>query len=360
MAAESPRSAPRRAAAAVKDAGGLLSPRFRSAAALAGWDEESLLHAALVVEDTPVRESRRKRRNSSSSSSSAAAGAGAGGGSTGSNTRKRRSRRQPPGSIPPVVLLLVDDEKKPDTAPDGKKEAMGEEKKAAVVGEKEASPKKAAAAAGALPCMDRLREELSCAICLEICFEPSTTPCGHSNSRSCTVNTVLWNTIQLLFPTEIEARRTSMASSTETNDDEISQRSNSIAQGGMGSNSSNGSSLNTQRRSTRRFMTVGGRTGFIGQGSRTATATGGRGFVRASQLVPSTTRVASSDDAALAYRLQQEEFMTAFETEGERQQPPRSSNSNSNSSSSTVSAARENLREMASRAIRLRARGWPI
>ncbi|XP_043811886.1 nuclear factor 7, ovary-like [Manihot esculenta] len=29
------------------------------------------------------------------------------------------------------------------------------------------------------PCMDKLREELSCAICLEICFEPSTTSCGH-------------------------------------------------------------------------------------------------------------------------------------------------------------------------------------
>lgn len=88
----------------------------------------------------------------------------------------------------------------------------------------------------ALPCMDRLHEELSCAICLEICFEPSTTPCGHSfckkclrsaadkcgkrcpkcrqlisNGRSCTVNTVLWNTIQLLFPQEIEARKASGA-----------------------------------------------------------------------------------------------------------------------------------------------------
>ncbi|KAK0588566.1 hypothetical protein LWI29_002710 [Acer saccharum] len=83
-----------------------------------------------------------------------------------------------------------------------------------------------------LPCIDKLREELSCAICLEICYEPSTTTCGHSfckkclrsaadkcgkrcpkcrqlnsNGRSCTVNTVLWNTIQLLFPQEVEARK---------------------------------------------------------------------------------------------------------------------------------------------------------
>uniref|UniRef100_A0A0E0ML76 RING-type E3 ubiquitin transferase n=1 Tax=Oryza punctata TaxID=4537 RepID=A0A0E0ML76_ORYPU len=376
-AAESPnpRSASRRAAAA-KDASSFLSPRFRSAAAQAGWDEESLLHAALVVEDTPVRESRRRRRASTSSSSAG------GGGSAGSNTRKRRSWRQPLGSIPPVVFLLDDDEKKPDTSADGKKEVKEEEKKAVVVGEKETETSE-------LPCMDRLREELSCAICLEICFEPSTTPCGHSfcmkclkhaaakcgkrcpkcrqlisNSRSCTVNTVLWNTIQLLFPGETEARRASIASSSESNDDavqQISQRSNSIAQGGMTSSSSNGIGYipqRTTRSSTtnnRSFTTTGSRrsTFIAQQGSSTAT---GRGFVRASQLVPSarvvSVRSHQSDDAALAYRLQQEEFMTAFESEGERQ-PPRSS-------SSTVSAARANLRAMASRAIRLRARGWPV
>ncbi|KAF0889122.1 hypothetical protein E2562_022136 [Oryza meyeriana var. granulata] len=373
---ESPRSAPRRAAA-VKDASGLLSPRFRSAAALAGWDEESLLHAALVVEDTPVRESRRKKRGSSSSAG--------GGGSAGSNTWKRRSRRQPPGSIPPVILSLDDDEKKPDIAADCKEEVKEEEKKAVVVGQKEASSEKAAAT-GELSCMDRLREELSCAICLEICFEPSTTPCGHSycmkclkhaaakcgkrcpkcrqlisNSRSCTVNTVLWNTIQLLFPSEIEARRTSITSSSESNDDmvqQISQRSNSIAQGAMRSSSSNGSSFITQR-STRSssFITPGSRRSINPSGTFThGSSTAGRGFVRASQLV-SSTRVVSvgsdqSNDAALAYRLQQEEFMTAFESEAGRQ-PPRSS-------SSTVSAARANLRAMASRAIRLRARGWPV
>lgn len=67
----------------------------------------------------------------------------------------------------------------------------------------------AAVVGSSIPCMDKLREELSCAvryfssehelvffmrflihpiadywvpfsqICLEICFEPSTTPCGH-------------------------------------------------------------------------------------------------------------------------------------------------------------------------------------
>ncbi|KAI8030371.1 E3 ubiquitin-protein ligase RNF168 [Camellia lanceoleosa] len=93
-----------------------------------------------------------------------------------------------------------------------------------------------------LPCMDRPREELSCAICLEICFEPSTTSCELSfcekclcsvaekcgrrcpkcrklisNGRCCTVNTALWNTVQILFPQEVEARRAAEAPKTRGN-----------------------------------------------------------------------------------------------------------------------------------------------
>lgn len=96
-AADSPRSAPRRPggpAAAPKDGAGLLSPRFRSAAALAGWDEESVLLAALVVEDTPVRESRRKRRASTSSS--------AGAGSSGSASAGSSARYVPIRSAAPT------------------------------------------------------------------------------------------------------------------------------------------------------------------------------------------------------------------------------------------------------------------
>lgn len=40
----------------------LFSPRFKSVAAMAGWDEEAILVASLVVEDTPDRESKQKRR----------------------------------------------------------------------------------------------------------------------------------------------------------------------------------------------------------------------------------------------------------------------------------------------------------
>ncbi|KAL6905935.1 hypothetical protein ACP4OV_003536 [Aristida adscensionis] len=382
-AAGSPASAPRRPGPAPKD-GGLLSPRFRSAAALAGWDEESVLLAALVVEDTPVRESRRKRRLSATSSAR---------GSAGSSATKRRSRRQAPVEIPPVVLALDDDEK-PNDAADGTKEGKEKdtEKVVAVAAEKEAPPGSGekAEATGKLPCMDRLREELSCAICLEICFEPSTTPCGHSfcmkclkhaaakcgkrcpkcrqlisSSRSCTINTVLWNTIQLLFPSEVEARRTSIGSSSSCNGDiNESPPSNNFPQGGMRTrNGTSGSFVieGRTRSSHRSFVAPTSNTrSSSSSGSFITTHAGGTrgsnsrpGFVPASQLVGtrSSVRPDQSNDAALAYRLQQEEFMNAFETE---------EMSEVRSPQNTVSTARANLRAMASRAIRLRARGWPV
>ncbi|KAL6654095.1 hypothetical protein ACP70R_007560 [Stipagrostis hirtigluma subsp. patula] len=121
----------------------------------AWWDEESVLLAALVVKDTPIRELCRKRRLSSSSATDA-------GGSTGSSTRKRRPRRQASSSIPPVVLA-VDDEEKLSAVADGTKEVKEkerekEEEKVVVVGKKEApgSCEKAEAS-----------RKLSCAICLE-------------------------------------------------------------------------------------------------------------------------------------------------------------------------------------------------
>lgn len=52
-----PKSVPRRPPA-TKNGAGLFSPRFWSAVELAGWDEEFVLLAALVIEDSPVRKSR--------------------------------------------------------------------------------------------------------------------------------------------------------------------------------------------------------------------------------------------------------------------------------------------------------------
>ena len=45
------------------DADSFFSPRFKSAAAMAGWDEEALLIASLVVDDTPEREFQQKKRS---------------------------------------------------------------------------------------------------------------------------------------------------------------------------------------------------------------------------------------------------------------------------------------------------------
>ncbi|XP_048433741.1 LON peptidase N-terminal domain and RING finger protein 3-like [Pyrus x bretschneideri] len=204
----------------------IFSPRFKSVAAMAGWDEESLLIASLVVDDTPDRDFKHKKRSVLGSKTPP----------TNSSRRKRRAQRRSPISIPVVVLDLDDAE---ETAKDETEKEKKMEQKIVANKEKETREDKMAESSGGscppssnLPCLDKLREELSCAICLEICFEPSTTPCGHSfckkclrsaadkcgkrcpkcrqlisNSRSCTVSTVLWNTIQLLFPQEIEARK---------------------------------------------------------------------------------------------------------------------------------------------------------
>jgi hypothetical protein len=65
---------------------------------------------------------------------------------------------------------------------DGKsevKDAKEEEKKAVVVGEKEASGSgEKAAATDNLPCMDRLREELSCAVRVVLWFRLDRPTCN--------------------------------------------------------------------------------------------------------------------------------------------------------------------------------------
>ncbi|XP_052116370.1 cyclin-A1-4 isoform X2 [Arachis duranensis] len=71
-----------------------------------------------------------------------------------------------------VAVFDLDEE---DT-PRKDSEKKTKEKKATVNEESKGGKESGVAA---LPCIDKLRDDLSCTICLEICFEPSTTPCGH-------------------------------------------------------------------------------------------------------------------------------------------------------------------------------------
>ncbi|XP_042383917.1 LON peptidase N-terminal domain and RING finger protein 3-like [Zingiber officinale] len=322
-----------KAAAPTTNRSMILSPGFRSAAAMAGWDEEALLFATLVVEDTPVRESRQHKHKKRLKSPA----------STTSSTRKRRARRQSGVPIPPVVLCLDDEE---EDGVENKK--IDKEAEKAVVGTAKEDEKEGALLEEpnkGLPCMDRLREELSCAICLEICFEPSTTPCGHSfcirclkcaatkcgkkcpkcrqlisNGRACTINTVLWNTIQLLFPEEVDARKSKVTAS-ET-------RSRSMQHAPLHTANT---SINSRRSSTRSSN--------IRSGASEAS--------QMTQSRSSRTRVgpSQSEDAAMALRLQREEFMVAFQgnsTQGLRRQ--------------ALYSAHANIRSMVSRGFYTRTR----
>ncbi|XP_026429030.1 LON peptidase N-terminal domain and RING finger protein 1-like [Papaver somniferum] len=203
----------------------IISPGFRSVAAMAGRDVEALLAASQVVEDTPERESLESQKRTNLASKTP-------------QTNSRRIQRCSPVTNPALVLNLDDDDVEarvtchdgPVAGKEPQIEFLKEERKQENKGRTE--PKSEEMPPANLPCMDKLREELSCAICLEICCEPSTTPCGHSfckkclksaadkcgkkcpkcrqltgNGRSCIVNTSLWNTIQLLFPQEVEARK---------------------------------------------------------------------------------------------------------------------------------------------------------
>lgn len=166
-----------------------------------------------------------------------------------------------------------------------------------------------------------------------------------SNGRSCTVNTVLWNTIQLLFPQEIEARK---AAAKASNSRETDHKSPPPPRGISHYNVRNRSiqALNSPEderiQSTRRVGNtyhegrnhIAGPPGIASRGDEVNVR-------RRRRRVPG-----QDEDAALALRLQREEFMEVF----------RGSDDQYNGS---VSLARENLRAMASRAMNIRIRGRP-
>ncbi|KAJ4827334.1 hypothetical protein Tsubulata_003287 [Turnera subulata] len=368
----------------------LFSPGFKSVAAMAGWDEESIIVASLIVEDTPEREFKHKRRSVLNFKTPPST----------DSRRKRRNHRKSPVSIPVPVLNLEEGE---ESARKGTEtEKMKAERKLAANEENnlrgnelEKENPGVSCPNAALPCMDKLREEFSCAICLEMCFEPSTTPCGHSfckkclrsaadkcgkrcpkcrqlisNGRSCTVNTVLWNTIQLLFPQEVEARKATGASnSRETELQTPTDRVNNYFRSQISRYSRNSSRDRSLRsrgtvsldegpelalslpeaeltRIVRRDAAGGRSAGTLRQDEDPAVAQRLQRREALSRLL--TTREAGGgrrrgtpgqdEDAALALRLQREEFMEAFRGTNEQ-------------SGSSISSARANLRAMASRAL---------
>ncbi|CAN8266234.1 unnamed protein product [Cochlearia groenlandica] len=307
-----------------------ISPRFKSAAAMAGWDEEDLIIASFVVDDTPERSSSKRRRHSNLLFKSTSPSSG--------SRRKQRSKQS---SIPlPVVdldeVIRQEEEKSAEKKKKKKTETLEEEEK--ILSEKKNSTEIV------LPCIDKLRDELSCAICLEICFEPSTTTCGHSfckkclrsaadkcgrkcpkcrqligNGKYCTVNTVLWNTIQLLFPKEVET-----------------QRANSRGKETPSPRNPNLRSRNRQTALEDRLQREDLSRLFVSEERNERSERRRR--------VPSV-RLDQDRDAALALRLQRHEFASAFGITA-------ASSSSTSSSVSNLSIARANLRAMASRAVR--------
>lgn len=426
MASEEPKQSQRDQKEPNPDAGNgqstetLFSPRFKSVAAMAGWDEEAILVASLVVEDTPDRESKQKRRFDLQFKTPPS-----------NSRRKRRVQKRSPVSIP-IAVLDLDEGESSGQESDKNKVQLNEEKKTkeekSVGGDELTEPTNGVSSSSSvLACIDKLREELSCAICLEVCFEPSTTTCGHSfckkclrsaadkcgkkcpkcrqlisNGRSCTVNTVLWNTIQLLFPQEVEARKAPAALNSRKAEHQSPQRGfhNNVRTRSTRSSATSRGDATTRRReipnqdeytaSTIRFE----RENFARLISRSLDSLEAedqnpqRRSIRPSTVstrdrstrrrgIPSQdedaalalrlerenlrrllSRDASTrrrdtpneneDDAVLALRLQREEFMEAFMGTHEQH------------SGSSLSLARANLRAMATRAINIRMRGRPL
>ncbi|KAL2903594.1 Tripartite motif-containing protein 65 [Bienertia sinuspersici] len=306
----------------------MISPRFKSVAAMAGWDEEALLLASLVVEDTPERLLKDKKRSDLNHKSPL-------------NVSSRRKRRRSRSLSIPVLNLDEDEDQSTNTDTNHKETEKNKSDltKTAddIPKEKENEESANCSSSSTFACMDRLKDELSCAICLEICYEPSTTPCGHSfcknclksaadkcgkrcpkcrqlisNGRSCTINTVLWNTIQLLFPQEVEARKAAAAAVLNNRVAEKRKKSPenrmNTSRVSISNHANNNSNLNLSRRTR------------VSQRSEEARVSNNR------RGVPN-----QDEDAALALRLQREEFMEIYRADS--------------------SLARDNLRAMARRAM---------
>ncbi|CAH9076946.1 unnamed protein product [Cuscuta epithymum] len=339
----------------------MFSPGFRSVAEMAGWDEEALLNA--VVQDTPDRILEHLKRSGILNLTTPPT----------NSRRKRLAQMRSPISATVLNLDEAECEKVETESECGRGKNEVNEAEAKDSSDHPAHPSLSlpvsslTEASAAIPCMEKLREELSCAICLEICYEPSTTPCGHSfckkclrsaaekcgkkcpkcrhqllsNSRGCTVNTVLWNTIKLLFPQEVEARKAAALEGIRR----VSGKQTPVMD-----------MINSPPDPEQQQL--GGSLERINShGARRRNARPSGDFVR---ILRSRRELPSQDeDAAMALRLQREEFMGAFCRDSQVVQASNSNGSEERHRNS-IAVVRANLRAMASRAVSIRSasRRW--
>lgn len=160
------------------------------------------------------------------------------------------------------------------------------------------------------------------------------------------MNTVLWNTIQLLFPQEIEARKTADEAAKGVEKEHEIQHTARHRSSRAASSSQTRSSA---RRRSRPSQDEDAALALRLERENLARLLGREGSVR--RWRSSSANGEEDEDVVLALRLQREEFMDAF----------RESNNDQNTTTATtrrshLSVARANLRAMASRAINIRTR----
>lgn len=185
-----------------------------------------------------------------------------------------------------------------------------------------------------------------------------------SNGRSCTVNTVLWNTIQLLFPQEVEARKEAKESNSHEKKIQDPEKAfysslENYNTRATGTSSRHGTSSSRRRGQITVQEGDGERDSRMMQRAASSNAESRvqsrmhRRSIRPMRMATRDADVRSSrstpdqdQDAALALRLQREEFLEAFRDTTQVQ------------TRSSLSLTRANLRAIASRAaINLRISG---